>query len=893
MTTRRKDPIIDAYVLGLDRCTPESADRIGGKGLGLGRLVAQGFSVPDGFVVTVEAYHECIAPIGDSISTAMASAGTTAGDEAASTAVAALFDGIVLTHPVRAAIDASYAMLGDDVPVAVRSSATAEDAADASFAGQQDTYLWIRGAENVARQVVACWASLYTARAVGYRARQHIAPHDLAMAVVVQRMAPAESAGVMMTLEPAAGDRSVVYIESAHGLGEIVVRGEVEPDRFLVAKNNRTISSAQIGYKPKAYRFDADSGEVRLVEVQEPEATAASLSEAEVRALADLGCRVEEAFGRPMDIEWAVGRATPDGPREIFLLQARPETVWSSRPTQIDGVTALDDKDDPLTSATATDMWWSTSNVGEAMPGVQTPLSWTVWSEGGDRSLRAAAHALGLFRAAEREVPAAIEDRFIRIFNGRVACQVNYLATLGDRMPGMSGPATVASLFGRVPEGQRFQPTRRRYPIVAWRLPVTFLSTPRKARAMKSAYDAWWAHTVKAVVHADQVQARLLFAEAQERTARAMELQAISVFGVMQPVFEALQRLVTTAGAGDLSALAGPTGGVEMTIVEDLWAASRGRLSIQDVLAQHGFHGPMEGELSSHTWREDSRPVQRMIEQYAQCDDTNSPLAAEQKRRAARPALEQQVLDALPAWRRPAARLILWLARTLLPQRGLTKRAFLQGFDTARASARRIGELHVAAGRFDTVDEVFMLTAEELLAPVLPDDVRTLVARRRVRHEWFSTLEPLTEWQGPPPRLPRSAAIVPSPATAAAQQLSGIGVSGGIVEGPARVLHTPDFEQVAANEILVAPTTDPSWASIMFISRGLVVDVGGALSHAAVVARELAIPCVVNTRTGTRSIRTGDLLRVDGTTGLVDILGAAPETTSDPSPDQKRQIDSG
>src|SRR5262249_7120792 len=161
----------------------------------------------------------------------------------------------------------------------------------------------------------------------------------------------------------AAGDRSVIYIESAHGLGEIVVRGEVEPDRFVVTKADRTISSTQIGCKTRAYRYDPDVGEVRLVEVPDSEASAASLSDPELRALAALGCRIEEAFGRPMDIEWAVGRAIPDGPREVFLLQARPETVWSTRPAPIDSATVLDDKDDPLTSSTAADIWWTTSNI--------------------------------------------------------------------------------------------------------------------------------------------------------------------------------------------------------------------------------------------------------------------------------------------------------------------------------------------------------------------------------------------------------------------------------------------------------------------------------------------------------------------------------------------------
>src|SRR5262249_37086857 len=172
---------------------------------------------------------------------------------------------------------------------------------------------------------------------------------------------------------------------------------------------------------------------------------------------------------------------------------------------------------------------------------------------------------------------------------------------------------------------------------------------------------------------------------------------------------------------------------------------------------------------------------------------------------------EQEVLDALPPWRRPTSRLVLRLARTLLPQRGITKRAFLQGFDATRACARRLGELHVAAGRLDTVDDVFMLTAEELRAPTLPADARDVIARRRARHTWFGPLDPLPEWQGPPPRRPRGPAATCAEA-ADKHQMLGIGVSGGIVEGTARVLHTPDFEHVTPNEILVAPTTDPSWA---------------------------------------------------------------------------------
>lgn len=200
--------------------------------------------------------------------------------------------------------------------------------------------------------------------------------------------------------------------------------------------------------------------------------------------------------------------------------------------------------------------------------------------------------------------------------------------------------------------------------------------------------------------------------------------------------------------------------------------------------------------------------------------------------------------------------------------RGLVKRSYLQALDVARASARRIGELLVNSQRLDTVDDVFFLSIEELTDPPA-GDLRVIVDARRAYWQRHTRVEVPTDWQGTP------FVVATEDASEDGGAVNGVGVSGGVVEGRARVLLTPDFTQVRPGEILVAPTTDPSWSTAMFVSAGLVVDIGGALSHAAVVARELGVPCVVNTRVGTRRIRTGDLLRVDGGTGKVELLNTA------------------
>jgi pyruvate,water dikinase len=259
-----------------------------------------------------------------------------------------------------------------------------------------------------------------------------------------------------------------------------------------------------------------------------------------------------------------------------------------------------------------------------------------------------------------------------------------------------------------------------------------------------------------------------------------------------------------------------------------------------------------------------------MAEMYRSRPDDEDPrvqLAAQEVRRR---EVERELLAALPSSKRPGARLLLRLARDRIPLRGVAKRSFLQAIDVARGSARRIGEHLVRDGTLEDRDDVFYLTKAELFAPSRADVRELVVARRELRRSYQQLKFATNEWHGMPD-VSRSDGGSPDDV----KRITGTGVSQGVVEGWARVLLSPEFDDVQPDEILIAPTTDPSWASVMFVSTGLVVDIGGALSHAAVVARELGIPCVVNTRIGTDTLRTGDRIRVDGAAGTVEVLQRA------------------
>lgn len=301
----------------------------GGKGASLGEMTRAGLPIPEGFVVSTQAFTDWLEALDarHGIRQRISALRHDALDEvnACTADIRATIEQEPLSAALRAELSACYMRLGDGVPVAVRSSATSEDSEEASFAGLQDTYLWVKGIDSLIEKVRTCWASLYSPESVSYRLRLKLPEDQLAMGVVVQRMVNSRCSGVMFTRSPTTGDRSVITIEGSWGLGSSIVSGEVTPDRFVVNKVTGEIRSRNVADKAIEHVPDADGG-VRELEVDAARRKACCLSDAQIHALAQIGRQVEKHYGAPQDIEWAL-----DQDDSIRLLQSRPETVWATR----------------------------------------------------------------------------------------------------------------------------------------------------------------------------------------------------------------------------------------------------------------------------------------------------------------------------------------------------------------------------------------------------------------------------------------------------------------------------------------------------------------------------------------------------------------------------------
>jgi pyruvate,water dikinase len=322
-----------------EECLKESVPLVGGKCSSLGELINAGVRVPPGFALTTEGYRRFMAGTGLTAEIASVLARLDARDldalEQASATIRALVEAQPFAEEIEDEVAECYRKLAlracvPAVPVAVRSSATTEDLAGASFAGQQDTYLWIRGIDEVLHHMRRCISSLYTGRAIAYRANKGFGAESLAISVGVQKMANAYTAGVMFTIHPANGDRSVIVIDSNFGFGESVVSGEVTPDHFVVNKVTLDIIARTISHKELCYTVDPKTQTSRAIEVPFERQNVQSLIDDEITELAWMGKRIEKHYGHPMDIEWAIDKDLPSG-GNIFILQARPETVWSAK----------------------------------------------------------------------------------------------------------------------------------------------------------------------------------------------------------------------------------------------------------------------------------------------------------------------------------------------------------------------------------------------------------------------------------------------------------------------------------------------------------------------------------------------------------------------------------
>jgi phosphohistidine swiveling domain-containing protein len=869
----------------------------GGKAANLGELVRAGFPVPAGFCVTTAAYDLVAANAG--LQTTLAAlAGTRSDDmarlaELATEARSSLSEASVPDAIIQA-IARAYGELGEGgapVPVAVRSSATAEDLPQASFAGQQDTYLNVVGAESVLEAVLRCWASLWTDRAVSYRATNEIDPHGVRLAVVVQRMVDAAVAGVLFTANPVTGKRRQAVIDASPGLGEAVVSGAVNPDHFVANTATGEIIERRLGDKRVAIMAGSGGGTER-VELAAGE-DRASLSDGQVRALAKLGARVEEHYGMPQDTEWAI-----DDYGGTWLLQARPITTLFPLPAN-----APTDENDLR-------VYFSFS-VAQGVYRPLTPMGIQAFRLITSALATLAGHPpYNLYRGAT----------FFTESAGRIF--VDITPVLRSRRG--------RGLF----EGAMRHMEARTVPIIRHlatdpRLAPVQTSTRPVLRAMLSVLVRGLIplHVVEAIARPEKARARAARVVAKFRTAGDVP----SHFGAAECLSAAEQLLL--GGPPDVlpnvvpvfatglaaNALAGKLlGGLatederrvamralphnpttEMDLA--LWAIAKearagpsiasllgetpperlaedyanGSLppklqtSLAGFLGLYGHRGVAEIDLGLPRWSEDPTYVFGVLANYMLLED---PQAAPdiQFGRATREAEEMVEELSRRAARKGRLRgtvvgFLLGRARGLSGLRETPKFCIVLLMARARELLWTVGEELAEAGRLQSAGDIFFLSVPEAWAALAGEDMRPVVRDRRAVYEQEISRRHV-------PRLLLSDGTEPAAAAQAAAAegvLRGTPASGGVVTHKARVILDPAGASLEPGEILVAPSTDPGWTPLFLTAGGLVMEMGGPMSHGAIVAREYGIPAVVGVPDATERIETGQRITVDGSAGEV------------------------
>lgn len=526
----------------------------------------------------------------------------------------------------------------------------------------------------------------------------------------------------------------------------------------------------------------------------------------------------------------------------------------------------------PLHQIGAPSTYWTTINAEENLPGVVTPLSGSFWLRPVSLGTLGAFAELGVLKESQVLYSDNVNERICSIMYGRFCANIDLLRRCADSTPGTSGDALEKQLFANAREGIPKQGAPWRYPIVGLKAPRAATGVAKWIHREFPKSQDWWRRSVAQSGGDDAAKARLRLLAAQDHMAAMMRPHTLATF-MTQGVFDQLRLLAEGAGRSDLLLeLSRGLGSLEEAdMVAVLWDVARGRVPVEDFLARYGFHGAGEAAASSTVWRENPAALEQTLATYRSMPDDRAPHLIARQVAAQRAQASAELMAALPATKRPVAKLLLKAGDTFWPLRETGKATLLHSIDVGRAAARRLGELLVKEGRLTEPDDVSYLTVEELVADSGTSDWSEAAAHRRAKREEYLQLDLPQSWSGVPTPTRRSDRAAGS----GAQTLAAIAGSPGVAEGVVRVVTDPMNDELADGEVLVCESTDPSWASLFLVASALVIDVGSAMSHGAIVARELGLPCVINTRTGTRELRTGDRVRVDGSAGVVHVLSRA------------------
>ena len=523
---------------------------------------------------------------------------------------------------------------------------------------------------------------------------------------------------------------------------------------------------------------------------------------------------------------------------------------------------------------------WTTVNAAENIPGLVTPLGFDFWLDSVDLGVRGAFQRIGVLPASQVRIGASPDERFGGVFFGHFAGNVDQFRRLADMTPGTSGDAFERNIFGSSRQYVPIARNRLRYPLVAARLPFVLAQLPRLVHSSTAEFRTWWQAFTAAPVGARPAAERLH--EAHRRMVAALVVQTLTSF-LAPALFDKLGDLARSAGRPDLHLrLSAGYGDLEeLTMISALHRIAHrpdepGN-TVEEFLAVYGARCDGENEISAKSWREQPERVHALVQAYRRAPDRTDPLESRAIRAGDREAAEAELLTALPAVRRGPARLLMRMAHRYIPLREEGKHLMAMSIDGGRCAARERGRELAATGQIDDAEDVFLLNLREILDGP-PENAHALIEERRRLRAGYADFGLPQYWVGDPDP------VLTSPGsradeTAGPSEITGIAGAFGVAEGIARVVADAEgSDDLQDGEILVCRTTDPSWAAAFHLINAVVIDIGGTNSHAAIVSRELGLPCVINTQHGTRAIQTGDHVRVDGTAGLVTILDRSAHT---------------
>ena len=395
----------------------------------------------------------------------------------------------------------------------------------------------------------------------------------------------------------------------------------------------------------------------------------------------------------------------------------------------------------------------------------------------------------------------------------------------------------------------------------------------RLLHALADEIEKWWRVQVQPGSIDSLDKAQFALRDAVGRYEKVMRPHTfVSFFG--QALYDQLTQVAQKAGKKglELSLATGYGNMVETQVVSDLWEVSRNRLDLDEFIMRHGYHGPLESDIACKVWRINRQPVEALVKSYREMGEEKNPQYAERERAKKRAGTEAELLADLSGRDRLYAKLVLKFAAHIIPMRGMGKAGFLRCLDVARAAAHVIGINWVNRKLIKDVDDIFLFTVPELLAAQPPGNTLQLVKSRREQRDNYLKLNIPSYFNGVPEPFPVVETVADDD-NCGSNVITGLPVCPGVVTGRARVIVDLEHDELLhEDEILVCHTTDPSWASTMMLASALVIDIGGAVSHGAIVARELGIPCVIGTKDGSSRISTGDMLVVDGQSGEIKIL---------------------